>query len=251
MSNVAPIKKELTAHQYRQQREALRVAYGDTKKSAGTRFEQELAKLFYVSGWTQEQLAAEEEKSPQWIAQRLKLGQFLSFAENSTTGRKTEKALFLLTERKFRDYWSETEGNDRQRFQSVIKLIELDNAPEEEGLLSIDEQVKMIVDQFADGKWHHLETITDFIGCDAGRALKKISKRKNPHYEQRKYGTSTDHRMVLGGSKKMDMAVLMKEVMPIINDLKKEGRCNMATMSPNHVFHLTDQLEKLIKKLAN
>jgi hypothetical protein len=36
--------------------------------------------LFYRSGWTQEELAKKEGKSPQWVAQRIRFGRFLNFS---------------------------------------------------------------------------------------------------------------------------------------------------------------------------
>jgi hypothetical protein len=45
---------------YERERTRLREIYGDSSKEAGARFEQELAKLFYRSGWTQEELAKKE-----------------------------------------------------------------------------------------------------------------------------------------------------------------------------------------------
>jgi transcriptional regulator with XRE-family HTH domain len=78
--------------------------------------QQELARLFYRSGWTQEELAKKEGKSRQWIDQRLRFGRFLEFA---TSGSFSQNPGFSkLTDRRFRDYWSrtdKTESNERIR----------------------------------------------------------------------------------------------------------------------------------------
>jgi hypothetical protein len=50
-----------------------------TKAEAGIRWEQELARLFVRSGWTQEELVKREGKSKGWIDQRLRFGRFLNF----------------------------------------------------------------------------------------------------------------------------------------------------------------------------
>ncbi|MCH8852844.1 MAG: hypothetical protein IID41_09375 [Planctomycetes bacterium] len=69
---------------------------------------QELAKLFYASGWTQQELADKEGKSQQGIGQHLRLGMFISWF--TTTGSKHENLPKNLTERRFRSYWEQTSG---------------------------------------------------------------------------------------------------------------------------------------------
>ena len=70
--------------------------------------DQELAKLFYASGWTQQELADKEGKSQQGIGQHLRLGMFISWF--TTTGSKHENLPKNLTERRFRSYWEVTSG---------------------------------------------------------------------------------------------------------------------------------------------
>jgi hypothetical protein len=42
----------MTAEQFDAERARLRGLYGDSRKEAGARYEQALARLFYQSGWT-------------------------------------------------------------------------------------------------------------------------------------------------------------------------------------------------------
>jgi hypothetical protein len=63
LSNVTPIAGRMKESAYDQERARLRGLYGDSRKEAGARFEQALAKLFHVSGWTLEELARKEGKS--------------------------------------------------------------------------------------------------------------------------------------------------------------------------------------------
>jgi hypothetical protein len=107
---------------------------------AGILWEQELARLFVRSGWTQEQLAAKEHKSQKWIDFYVRFGRFLTFSTtvlNPWISRLTLFGRFLdfapmganaetlpnnLSERRFRAYWERSEkagGNERQRFGAL------------------------------------------------------------------------------------------------------------------------------------
>ena len=76
-----------------------------------------MARLFVECEWTQERLARRMGKTQQWVAYRLRLGQFLEF---TTTGCKTQKPPENLTERRFRTCWSKTKGKERERFAQVL-----------------------------------------------------------------------------------------------------------------------------------
>lgn len=79
LSVVRDTANRMSPADYEGERARPREACGDGKAEAGARFEQELAKLFYRSGWTQEMLAAKEGKSAGWICQKLRFGRFLGF----------------------------------------------------------------------------------------------------------------------------------------------------------------------------
>ena len=94
------LANRMSPDDYEAERARLREAYGDSNKEAGARFEQELARLFYRSGWTQEELAKKEGLKQPTVCQRLQFGRFLDFI---ASGNKTENPAFSkLTERRFR-----------------------------------------------------------------------------------------------------------------------------------------------------
>src|SRR5215467_7999780 len=124
MLTVVSSTDRMTPSQYETARTQLRETYGDSKGEAGARFEQELAKLFERSGWTQDELAKKEGKSRRFIAYQLTFGRFLNFG---TSGSNLENLPQNLTERRFRSYWERTDKGERKealRFREVIKLMQ-------------------------------------------------------------------------------------------------------------------------------
>jgi hypothetical protein len=135
--------------------EGTKRCYSPSRRDAGAKWDQQLALLFTKSGWTQEQLAKKEGKQQQWISRRLTFGRFLNF---STNVLNPEIPLHAVTEGRFRDFWSRTEGtNERQRFSDVLKLMQQEVSFRRPPLLQGIS--KAIVAEFADGKWHKFETI--------------------------------------------------------------------------------------------
>jgi hypothetical protein len=118
----------MTDAQYEKERTELRETYGDNRRQAGVRWEQELAKLFARTGWTTEELAAKEGKTYNFVMKQLRFGRFLNFG---TTVPNVESLLSNLPERRFRRYWQRTcDGsgtrksyNERQRFTEVQRLL--------------------------------------------------------------------------------------------------------------------------------
>ena len=113
-SNIAPITgKRFTEEDYVREREKIRETFGNNAAEAKGLRDQAMAKLFYVSGWTQEEVSKKKGKSRIWITVRLRFGQFLNFVTTVTTCPKPPRN---LTEGRFRGYWEQTTGtNERQR----------------------------------------------------------------------------------------------------------------------------------------
>ena len=231
------------------QYDAERAKLAPTKKDAGIRWEQELALLFVRSGWTQEELAKREGKSQQRISDWLRFGKFLNFTSVLVN---PEFAPTNLTERKFHGYWDRTDkcgGNERQRFGEVAKLMrdELNLiAPKRAAI------VAQIKEKFADGKWHILTAMAAEIEVEATNILDVIERMKwkggysGCKAETRKYGTTHQCRIFCQGHKTISAPELIEKLAPIIKELKYQGKCNMATMSPPSVAVLAGRLQKLL-----
>lgn len=221
-------------------RAELRETYGDTIEQAGARFEQELARLFYRSGWTQDELAKKEGKGKSWISQRLIFGRFLTFAADSTMVEK-------LTERRFRDYWERTESgpNERARFGEVIKLMQAPKRP------AIGEAIK---ESFADGKWHGVATIAKGIDADEDHVRETLDRitRKNTTYfgckaEKKYVGRDAAYR-IFKIDRTISSAEIAEKLAPILSGLEAQGKKTLATMSPGKVSILAHELRKLLKE---
>ena len=214
--------------------------------------DQEIARLFVQSGWTQERIAEQMGKSQQWVSYRLVFGQFLQF----TTDRgKWTKAPKNLTEWRFRGYFEQTDKDAKEprRFAEVIRLMENDFA------VATTRPPAWVGDriaaEFADREWRHPEAIAEMIGAPVEQvvsvleAIKHYGLRKR-HCEKRVVGKQAEYRLVKGGGKKIDLETLRVEVSPIIKQLKIEGQKNMATFSPLTVLDMAHKLEVLLDKLA-
>jgi hypothetical protein len=173
----------------------------------------------------------------------MRFGRFLNF---NPMGLNPENSPTNLTERKFREYWDRTDGGtERQRFGEVAKLMR-----EELHLMSPRRKLigKQIIEKFADGKWHALETIATDIGEEVDHVASTLDTMKKLNTygctcEIRQYGTSTQHR-IFPHEKPIGRKELIEKLAPIIKELRAQGRCNMSTMSPASVAILASRLQK-------
>jgi hypothetical protein len=168
----------------------------------------------------------------------------LAFSENSTT-------VLFLSEGKFRQYWAQTdksETNERIRFREVTRLIEADNV-----LLRRPARPKIgkdIKEHFADGKWHRPETIATHLDAELEHVVDTLDAMHlretfGVKTDKKKVGTHFEYR-IFPLERTISSVELITKLAPIIQDLKAEGRKNMATMSPVTVGHLAGMLQKLL-----
>lgn len=214
------------------------------RKDAGARWDQQLAALFIRSGWTQERLAEKEGKTQQWVAYRLRFGRFLTF---TTTVVNADSQPKNLTEGRFRNYWSRTEGNERQRFIAVQKLIADDLALHAKKRPQIGKQ---IVEKFGDGKWYPLKIMAKALDVEEDHlfaTLKQMrwSETYGAKCERKQVGNSHSYR-IFRKEKQISSQELIEKLGPIIEGLKIEGKKNATTASPPTVAHLAGKLQQLL-----
>jgi len=239
----------MTDAEYDRAKAEFLAVYGASSAEAKALRDQALARIFVRSGWTQEKLAAKEGKSHDWISVRLRFGRFLNF---STTVEKDKIIPANLTEGAFRKLWNQTDKNspkDEYRFREVLRLIEI-NVPGRKLNLS-----PKIIEHFADGKWHSLDTIAEKIEAprdDIERTFAlMLSKPRNykAKCEKKPVGKGFSYRLF-----KQDRAIasseLLEKLAPIIKALEAEGKASAAAASPANVAILAGKLRKLLNEWA-
>jgi hypothetical protein len=251
MSAVAALRSgHMTEEEYDRERAKLRNTYGDTSAETA-KHDQALANLYCRSGWTQEQLANKEGRTHQWVSNLMFFGQFLNFANSLAEPESLPKN---LSAKKFLGLYEQqsvqTEHNERIRFQVVLKLMRSQSIATARRP-SIGKSIK---ERFADGKWHPLHTIVEGLGADEAHVLDTINgMSKNGTYgckvERKRVSKHIEFRIF-----KQDKAVSVEELTtklrPIVEDLKAEGKKNMATMVPAEVAMLAARLERLLNEWA-
>lgn len=238
------------------------ITYGPTRQTAGAKAEQHLADLFGKSGWTQDEIAAVVGFSRVHVSHLLAFGSFLA---NVTTVTSADLGSLKrpLTERRFRDFWTQAKehaGNDRRRFRATWELILAAEQDEAAGGRKTPRDFKPLRDQlgkqFSDGKWHDAKVIADRLDTDIETVADMIGGARKfrlgefPYeVESKPVGTSIKYRL-FRQDRQISLQRVEEELEPIIEGLMIEGKKNPVTASPGTVARLAHQLKKLVEKWA-
>jgi hypothetical protein len=235
---------------YERERQAIWDTYGDSSAEAIARRDQALAKLFYRSGWTQEELAQKEGKSQRHIGRLLCFGRFLNF---SPTGLNPKSDLFAppanLTERRFRSFWErgdKSEGNERIRFQAVIDLMR------REATFMRERRPKIgpaLVDRFGDGKWHGLATMAKALATEEEHVaatlhtMGALRGTYGANCERKRVGAGWHYR-IFRNTRTISSDELSAKLGPLIELLEVEGKKNVVTISVGAVARIATLLRR-------
>jgi hypothetical protein len=267
-ANVSPITGHMSKQDYDRERARLRGLYGDSRKEAGARFEQAIGRLFYLSGWTVNELAQREKKTKDHINRQLVFGRFIYFLTLLPTGSKAENAEFDpnsniplgLTERHFRGFWDQTKeqasgssgGNERIRFKQALELMEQDAAVPKIKNQQGRELGKNIAAHFADGKWHDIQVIAKKLQTsvdDVRPVLENIRQHRSFNCSaDKKEVAKTWHWRIFPLERSISTVEIAEKLAEPLKVLAEQGRANMATMSPQTVAYWTAIINSILKE---
>lgn len=241
MSALSVVTCPMTPDQYKAERALL----AKNKSETDVRFQHELSRLFYRSGWTQEQLAKEEGKSQSWISYQLQFGRFWEFYTSG--GVSQNPALSLLTASGFLDLWSRTEGDDRERFREVLRLVENEGIRTRQRPLIREAIRKNFAD---DGRFHKPHVIAAKIGTDEKRVVDCLRAAKNQsriRLEIRRNGKYDEYR-IFRIKHMIPASEIETKLKPIVEILLEQGARAPGTVSNGEISRQGTLLKELIEE---
>ena len=233
--------------------------YQARREGADAYRDQEMARLFEESGWTQEQIAGRMGKRQVWVSQRLCFGRFLSFI---ASGDNPDLAV-NLTERRFREHWKRSRGHERERFAAVAHALEHGIPHGHEALLVKPEVGGAVLECLADGKWYTVEQITataeeTLPGLTADQVRNSITNlRRHPpegkRLQSKLIGKKAQYRLARALPKKSAplevLADLYEKATPLLDELDELGQMSMARLSPGLVRNVAFRIRRLFEAL--
>lgn len=245
--------------------------------------DQEMARLFLKSGWSQEKLAArlaavwEKEVSPDWVSKRLRFGRFLTHFNTDCIEDDAPGAQFILppnlTEGGFRALWDATEasGNfsghkanteaaakdERRRFGEVVEALK------GIGLRRKGQPVKRaILNKVPKDQWFTVEEIRERVAAeldnivttrDVRDSLHKHMKPtpKDPYrLEQSGDGEEAKYRVVKVKGRVVDRKQRERwsaELIPLLDDLIREANKDRVEISIAHLAATAAKIKKVLE----
>jgi hypothetical protein len=250
----------MTEQQFDERLARIEEGHASRREQAAAWRDQEMARLFEESEWTQQKIARKVGKTQRWVSYRLLFGRFLSFR---TTCSKDAPGIASLTEGAFRTLWKKT-GSKKEsaRFAEVLTMLEKQPPPgpkpppvNKVGLAAAVREL------FEDGKWRTVRQAVEairprFPGLpDETLAASVRWLRSHPprgyQIEVKHLGKVGQYRLRRAGRDLKEVPALdvdrfLEGVVPIIEELKTWGGQSEWHQSPGALRRLAVQLERLI-----
>jgi transcriptional regulator with XRE-family HTH domain len=255
----------MTEAEYDRERARIAPTKAGAKAQAGVRWEQELARLFHLSGWTLVELAKKEGKSKSTISNWLQFGRFMAFAEKFHVQVELTENLTL---HHFQQYWALTGTgkkddsglHDRERFNEIIRRLK--EAPIVDGRIFENRKKPIpkaigqtIAKTCPKGKWVSPDAIAAKADCTVANVHSVMDSmdRKPGSYglkaERKKVGKETHYR-VFKQDKMVSLDEMTEKLTPIIKGLEVEGKKHVAQRVPAEIARLVFQLKRLLDEWA-
>lgn len=240
--------------------------------------DQEMAKAFLASEWSQEQLAGylakrwDKDVSPDWVAKHLRLGRFLRFF-NTTCIEKDWKIPRNLTEGAFRGFWEQTEAggefggrgantpaarkDEKRRFAEVAEMIKEPKRKPLQKIISQEfggkpgsvsaEEIRQRLEQILGEP----VLMANLVVC-----LRRWSvSAKNPFRLERIGETfeSSKYRIIkVKGAivSKRQMTTRTAELIPLLDDLIKEARKDRVEISLTHLVTVAGKIKSILESMT-
>ena len=233
------------------------------RESAVAYRDQEMAKLFIDSGWTQQQIAERVSRvtgkpiQQQYVSYRINFGLFLEF---TTTGGKAEIAT-NLTERRFRDLYRRSEGKQETRFAQVLHSLEHSIPQSIDAMRNKPGLRNAVIERLSDRQWYTVkqlaqkleevlpgvaeQQLTASVGSiwrqppEGFKLEKKKLDARSVQYRLTKVRTQKD------GEPPVAIINLYESAKPLIDELDQIGHMHECRMSPAAVRSIAIKLKKL------
>jgi hypothetical protein len=173
------------------------------------------------------------------------------------TGINSETLPNNLTERRFRDFWERTEGDERQRFREIISQMRAEVSLRRNNRPKIG---PALVKRYGDGKWHSVPVMVRGINTEGFESdedhvastldtMKALRGTYGARSERKTVGTEVQYR-IFKMDKTISLSELIEKLDPIAKELQDQGRKNQVTMSVTQVAVLAARLRTLLDEWA-
>jgi hypothetical protein len=248
--------------------------YNNRRQGADALRDQELARLFHESKWTQEAIAQKMGKSQNWVCCHLKFGAYLEIIAD---GYNLKYAPETLTERRFRDAWRAVgKGHAKEtqdgRFERVTCWLEENAAssvPKNYQNLVHKPGIKpVLIDILSEHGWHSIGEINKGVrekipGTDGPQVTKAIANLgqhppKGMVLKAQHSGLSHRYRLVhkrtpgapTASVNPEDFGAAVIDVLPLIKEcikiMKQPVVGREQTLALQHMWRIQQALEGLL-----
>lgn len=247
----------MTVEEFCAERDRIRVTYGDGTRTPQAKRDQELARLYDKSRWTQRALAEIESIASSYTCYRLRFGRFLNWL--LTNSEQAETLSADLHETRFRAYWTKTDKNmtETTRFEDVKAMIDADHdkpaTPRGKNIM-----VKRLLAEFGDGEFHAVRVMATKLDVPQEKLLTTLEGMRLHGFHhteaERRRAPATDggwrYRLRPHRGHVVPYDTLREELKPFLDELRYQGQQDQYKLAPFVFTNMAHKIEQALDKLA-